>query len=164
MIGICVLLQIVFFDHFHVMGYGAPLIYALFLFDYRSGDNVICSMLWGAFLGIVIDMFHGTIGMNMMAMVFVMFIRKSVFDCFVGEKKEIGYMASIDSLGLMVYLQIVLVITFVYCFCVLLLEYMDLEYITQVLWKALASCLSTTAFILFYNVLKNRHRGHTRKI
>ncbi|MDO4948767.1 MAG: hypothetical protein Q4E55_01155 [Bacteroidales bacterium] len=164
LIIVCVLSQIVFFDHFHVMGYGVPLVYALFLFDYRSGDNVICSMLWGALLGVVVDIFHGTIGMNMMSMVLVVFFRRPLFDLFVGNKKGNGYTVDIASLGMKTYLQIVLITTFVYYICVLILEDMTLKYFAQLVWKAIAGTFSTTAFILFYNILKNHHRGHTRRI
>ncbi len=159
-IVICVLLQVIFFDHFHVMGYGAPLIYILFLLDYRSNDNVISSMLWGTLLGLFVDMFHDSIGVNMMAMVFMVFIRGKIFDMFVRNRKlNDEYTLDFSSLGINIYTQILVIITFLYCVCLSWLEDITFKYFLQFLLKVVTGTFSTTALVLFYNFLRYYRRG-----
>uniref|UniRef100_UPI003FED4358 rod shape-determining protein MreD n=1 Tax=Phocaeicola sp. TaxID=2773926 RepID=UPI003FED4358 len=70
-----VLVQVLVFNHIHVAGYATPFIYIYFLLMLNLDTKRNTLLLAGFLLGLVIDMFANTPGMNAAATTLLEFLR-----------------------------------------------------------------------------------------
>ena len=73
-----VLLQITLFDRIHLFGYAVPLLYIYFIIKLPGHTNRSLVLFLSAILGLCVDLFNSTLGMNMLACVLIGFFR-SIF-------------------------------------------------------------------------------------
>ena len=59
-----VLLQVLILNHIHILGIATPFLYIYFIIKLSSGVSRNVVMLWAFLLGIIIDIFSNTPGMN----------------------------------------------------------------------------------------------------
>lgn len=57
-------LQILFMNHFHVAGYGTPLVYVALLLYFPAGWGRFGVLVWAFAMGTLVDMFSGTPGLS----------------------------------------------------------------------------------------------------
>ena len=70
-----VFLQIWLFDNIHLFGFATPLLYIYFLIKLPISMNRNIVILLSALLGFIIDIFGGSLGLSMTALVMVGFLR-----------------------------------------------------------------------------------------
>ncbi len=70
-----VVMQVLILNKIHVLGFITPFLYIYFLLKLPTGTSRNLLLLLGFTLGIVIDMFSNTPGMNAAACVFLAFVR-----------------------------------------------------------------------------------------
>ena len=84
-----VLLQVLILNNVHIAGYATPFLYVYFILKFASGTSRNELMLWAFFLGLAIDIFSNTPGMNAAATVFLAFVRPTFYTddggCFFSE-------------------------------------------------------------------------------
>ena len=78
-----VLVQVLVFNHIHVAGYATPFIYIYFLLMLNLDTKRNTLLLAGFLLGLVIDMFANTPGMNAAATTLLAFLRPWLLSLFV---------------------------------------------------------------------------------
>ena len=77
-----VLLQVLILNNVHIAGYATPFLYVYFILKFASGTSRNELMLWAFFLGLTIDIFSNTPGMNAAATVFLAFVRPTFLRLF----------------------------------------------------------------------------------
>lgn len=100
-----VLLQVFFFNHVHLLGYATPFIYLFIVVKLSSDISRHALMLWAFLLGLLIDAFSDTPGMNAAAAVFLAFIRPTLLRLFVPRDANDTFTPSIHSMGLSSYVK-----------------------------------------------------------
>ena len=100
-----VLLQVFFFSHIHLLGYATPFIYLYIVVKMSSDTNRNALMLWAFLLGMLVDAFADTPGMNAAAAVFLAFIRPTLLRLFLPRDSNDTFTPSIHSMGLSSYVK-----------------------------------------------------------
>ncbi|MEG1685575.1 MAG: rod shape-determining protein MreD [Bacteroides sp.] len=77
-----VLLQVLVLNNIHLLGYATPFLYVYFILKLNSGISRNELMLWAFFLGLIVDVFSNTPGMNAAALVLLAFVRPTILQLF----------------------------------------------------------------------------------
>lgn len=70
-----ILLQVLILNNVHIAGVATPFLYVYFILKFNSGTSRNELMLWGFCIGLAIDIFSNTPGMNAAATVLLAFLR-----------------------------------------------------------------------------------------
>jgi rod shape-determining protein MreD len=70
-----VLLQALILNNVHIAGYATPILYIYLILKFDSETNRNTLMVWAFFLGLAVDIFSDTPGMNAAATVLLAFVR-----------------------------------------------------------------------------------------
>ena len=70
-----VLLQVLILNNVHIAGYATPFLYIYLILKFESDTPRKALMLWAFFLGLAVDVFSDTPGMNAAATVLLAFLR-----------------------------------------------------------------------------------------
>ncbi|MDR0428132.1 MAG: rod shape-determining protein MreD [Dysgonamonadaceae bacterium] len=77
-----VLLQVCFFNRIHLLGYATPFIYIYLIIKFPIDMNRNVVMLVAALMGLILDMFSYTLGLNMLSCVMAGFLRFNMLKLF----------------------------------------------------------------------------------
>ena len=105
-------------------------------------------MLWAFFLGLVIDVFSDTPGMNAAATVLLAFLRPLLLRLFVPRETLDDLVPSIQTMGLTPFLKYVSLAVLLHHTMLLTLEFFSLAHYGILLLRILASSLLTVACIM----------------
>ena len=94
-----VLLQVLILNNVHIAGYATPFLYVYFILKFASGTSRNELMLWAFFLGLTIDIFSNTPGMNAAATVFLAFVRPTFLRLFTPRDTLDSIIPSIRTMG-----------------------------------------------------------------
>ncbi len=153
-----ILLQIIVLNNINFLGYINPLLYILLIFYYpiKKMDGQL--LFLGFFLGLIIDIFSNSGGVNASATLFIAFIRIPVLKSVLG-KREIDY--SITSINKLPYFKIfiyVIILTFVHHFIVFALEYFKWINFGIILIKTFLTSIFTIILIMISFTLLSRKK------
>ena len=70
-----ILLQVLILNNVHIAGVATPFLYVYFILKFNSGTSRNELMVWGFCMGLAIDIFSNTPGMNAAATVLLAFLR-----------------------------------------------------------------------------------------
>lgn len=73
-----VLLQVLVLNHMHINGYATPFFFIYFILKYNSGVSRNVLMIWAFLLGLAVDIFGNTPGMNAAAATVLAFMREPI--------------------------------------------------------------------------------------
>ena len=76
-----VLLQVLILNNVHIAGYATPFLYIYLILKFESDTPRNALMLWAFFLGLAVDVFSDTPGMNAAATVLLAFLRPLSCGC-----------------------------------------------------------------------------------
>ena len=82
-----VLLQVLILNNVHIAGYATPFLYIYLILKFESDTPRNALMLWAFFLGLAVDVFSDTPGMNAAATVLLAFLRPTFLRLFVHRDK-----------------------------------------------------------------------------
>src|SRR5574344_168888 len=94
-----VLLQVLILNNIHIGEFATPFLYVYFVLKLSSDTPRNQQVLWAFGIGLIIDIFDNTVGMNAAAFVLMAFIRptflrlftpRDMYDSFVPSKKIMG--------------------------------------------------------------------------
>lgn len=118
-----ILLQIIVLNNINFLGYINPYFYIIFIFLYPIKKDDATILLLSFFLGLCIDIFSDSGGINAAATLFIAFIRIPVLKSVIG-KREIDYGAlTIFKLPFPKMFLYVVILTFFHHFIVFGMEY-----------------------------------------
>lgn len=143
-----VLLQVLVLNQMHVGGYATPFFYIYFIlkFNSRAGRNNL--MLWAFALGLAVDMFGNTPGMNAAAATCLAFFRAPLIRLVTLRDMDEGFRPGVKSMGVSSFLRYSMLASTLFCLVLLLIDTFSFFHPAELLLKVLTSILSTWLCIL----------------
>jgi len=143
-----VFLQIWLFDNIHLFGFATPLLYIYFLIKLPININRNAVILLSAFLGFIIDIFGGTLGLSMTALTIVGFFRYYLLKLFAPRDVFGDYSPSFGSFGKYFFLRYAGIMVLIHVFLLYTIESFSLCS-PWVLLLRIASSFTLTFLLVF---------------
>lgn len=143
-----VLLQVLILNNVHIAGYATPFLYIYFILKFASGTSRNELMIWGFFLGLTIDIFSDTPGMNAAATVLLAFARPTFLRLFTPRDTLDSIIPSIRTMGFFSFLKFAVTSVFIHHFVLLGIEFFSFSSIPQLLLRIVTCTLLTVSCIM----------------
>lgn len=143
-----VLLQVLILNNVHIAGYATPFLYIYLILKFESDVPRNVLMLWAFFLGLSVDIFSDTPGMNASATVLLAFLRPVFLRLFVPRDTLDSLIPSIRTMGGFPFLKYLIVSAFVHHAMLLAIEFFSFAHIGTLLLRMVASTLLTVTCIM----------------
>ena len=151
---VVVLLQVLLFDHLQIAGWGLPMVYVLFLMNLPVQVPRWAEMLIGAMVGLVFDVWHSSLGVNMAACVAFCYLRPILLGNLIQDLERVkGEVCSV-TIGRMEYVRCLAILTVVHHLLVFSLESWSWHNWWIVLLQTLLSSVLTILIIMGYDIFK----------
>lgn len=152
LIGITLILiiaQVVVFNHVCLFGVAVPFAFLYVLLRLPVSLSQNWSLTIGFFLGIIIDIFSDTQGMNALACTIAIAVRRPVLRLYFPREDELSDPCpSISSLGLPTYTKYALTMSAIYCTLIFIIEAFTFFNILALLLRITTSTLVTTLLLV----------------
>lgn len=145
---ILVLLQVLVLNHVHFWGYATPFLYIYFILKLNTGISRNGLMLWAFFLGLAVDVFSDTPGMNAAACISLAFMRPAILRLFSPRDMSEDVEPSFKSIGISPFVKYVVAGVFLHTTVLLLIESFSFFSLPVLLLKIISSALLTILCIL----------------
>lgn len=142
------LLQVLILNNVHIAGYATPFLYIYLILKFESDVSRNTLMLWAFFLGLSIDIFSDTPGMNAAATVLLAFLRPTFLRLFVPRDTLDGLVPAIRTMGISPFLKYLIVSVFVHHGMLLSIEFFSFAHIGTLLLRIVASTMLTVMCIM----------------
>ena len=153
-----ILLQIIILNNINFLGYINPFFYIVFVFLYPLKKIDTPLILYSFFLGLTIDIFSNSGGINAAATLLIAFIRIPVLKR-VLDKRELDYSSLIiKKLPFYKSLTFITILTFIHHLVVFSLEYFKWSSIKIIITKTLLTSIFTILLILISYSFTSRKR------
>lgn len=155
-------LQISLFQQFHIFNTSKPFIYIFALLFLPMNAPKAYTLVYAFVLGLVIDIFSLSYGMNACACLVVAMLKDPFLKWIVGiEDEDLANEPHAYAINFTNFLLYVISMTFVHSLIVMLLENFTWQNLFQTLFSALVSTLVTTVLIVMIEILffRNNRRG-----
>lgn len=144
-----ILCQVVVFNHICLFNVAIPLVFIYFIIKLPLTMSVNSLMLTGFLLGLTIDIFSNTLGINALACTIMSALRNPVLRLYLPRQEDIANsIPSIKTLGLGVFLKYVLTFTLGYCLCYFLIEAFTFFNLGILLLRIIFSTILTSLIII----------------
>lgn len=154
-----VLAQVIVFNHICLFGYAVPLVFIYVIIKLPVTLNANWVLTVSFLLGLTIDIFSDTQGMNSLACTILGLLRKPVLRLYFPREDEMTTpQPSFRSLGVGVYLKYVFSISLIYCALFFLIETFSMFNPLRLLIKIASSTLLTFIIIIAIDSLTSRRR------
>lgn len=147
-------LQVLLFDHLHFALWGFPMVYIMFLLNLSPRIPRWAEMLIAAGVGLVMDIWHTSLGVHVAACVALAFFRPILLVNFVQDIERVKDNVCSQNIGAIEYSKCVLLLTVLHHFIVFVLEAWNLHNWWIVLLQTVISSAMTILVILGYDRLK----------
>jgi len=148
-----VLLQVLFLNNIQFVSYINPLVYLILIITLPQDTEKWFLIVYAFFLGILLDLFEGNIGLNSSSLVFIAFFKpylnkvlipKNLID----EKDKLG----LKNLGIQTFSIYALMLIFIYNSFLFLLENFSFSPILPLILKVVLSTIVTFIIILIFQL------------
>lgn len=143
-----VLLQVLILNNVHIAGYATPFLYIYLILKFESDTPRNALMLWAFFLGLAVDVFSDTPGMNAAATVLLAFLRPTFLRLFVPRDTLDTLVPAIRTMGILPFLKYLVVSVLIHHGLLLTLEFFSFVHIGTLLLRIAASTLLTVTCIM----------------
>lgn len=144
---ILVILQIFLLNRITILDKYSPILYSVFVMFYPFNRDKFQFLGLSFLLGLGIDMFMGTWGINSFATVFIAFIRTLIFRT---SSESSSDFFSFENLEWIQFLGFIFTNILIHQFLVQTIEYFKLSRILEVFLDILITSVFSFVFILFY--------------
>ena len=151
---VVVLLQVLLFDHLQIAGWGLPMVYVLFLMNLPVQVPRWAEMLIGAIVGVVFDVWHSSLGVNMAACVAFCYLRPILLGNLIQDLERVKGEVCSASIGSIEYVKSLAILTVVHHLLVFSLESWSWHNWWIVLLQTLLSSVLTILIIMGYDIFK----------
>ena len=153
---IVMILQVLLFDQLQLWGACHPYIYVLCLLMMPITLPHSLSMILGAVIGLVMDVFCNSLGVHMAACILLMFIRPYLIGAIVNDKDRLNEQISSRTIGMEALIKYVVIGVLIHHLTVFSLDAWSFSHIWFVLLETLVSSIVTTLIIIGYNAMSYR--------
>ncbi|GHS97155.1 rod shape-determining protein MreD [Bacteroidia bacterium] len=143
-----VFLQVWLFDKIHLFGYVTPLLYIYFIIKLPGGMNQNVVLLLSALIGLSVDLFEYTLGLNMLACVITGFMRCYLLNLYAPRDIFESYAPSFGSFGAAVFLRYAFLMTLIHHLVLFMTESLTLFDPVSLIFRILGSVI-LTMFLIF---------------
>ena len=143
-----VLLQVLILNNVHIAGYATPFLYIYLILKFESDTPRNALMLWAFFLGLAVDVFSDTPGMNAAATVLLAFLRPTFLRLFVPRDTLDTLVPAIRTMGILPFLKYLVASVLIHDGLLLTLEFFSFAHIGTLLLRIAASTLLTVTCIM----------------
>ncbi|MDD2961320.1 MAG: rod shape-determining protein MreD [Muribaculaceae bacterium] len=113
---IFVLLQAIIFNHICIFNIAIPFVFIIFILRLPMSLNINWVITFSFLLGLSIDVFSDTQGMNALACTLLSITRKPIFNLYFPREDDMNSpIPSIHSIGILAYIKYSLTLTLIYC-------------------------------------------------
>ena len=151
---VIVLLQVLLFNHLQVAGWGFPMVYVLLLMNLPVQTPRWAEMLIGATLGLIMDIWSTSIGVNMAACVVFSFLRPIFLAHIVQDIERVSGEVYSRRICLMEYIRILAILTVLHHFLVFALEAWSMHNWWIILIQTAISSILSIVLIMIYDMMK----------
>jgi rod shape-determining protein MreD len=147
------MLQVLVLNQMHIWGYATPFLYIYFILklDTRTSRNAL--MLWAFALGLVIDIFGNTPGMNAASVILLAFSRTSILRLVTLRDIDEGFRPSVRSMGVSSFMRYVFLSCSLFCTVLFLIDTFSFYDFPVLLLKILSSIISTMLCVFCVEML-----------
>lgn len=138
-----VLIQVLVLNQLHVGGYATPFLYIYFILKFNSKIGRNSLMIWAFMLGLTVDVFGNTPGMNAAACTCLAFFRNLLLRLVTLRDLDEAFRPGIKSLGLAVFFRYILLATTLFCTLLLLIDTFTFFNLPVLFLKIVTSIVST---------------------
>ena len=151
-----VLLQALVLNQMHIHGYAIPFLYIYFIlkFHTRVGRNEL--MLWAFAIGLAVDLFGDTCGMNAAAATCLAFFRTPLLRLVTLRDMDEGFRPGIKTLGFSAFFRYALLASALFCSVLLLIDAFSFFNILVLSLKIVSSVISTMLCIICAELIGGR--------
>ena len=149
-----VLLQVLVLNNVHIGDYATPFLYIYFILRLESNVSRNEAMIWGFVLGLCVDIFSNTPGMNAAAAVMLAFMRPVYLRLFTPRDNQ-EIVPSLKNLGFSSYVKYLLVAVFTHHAVLYTLAFFSFSDIQTLLIRIVSSTVLTVACILAIDGIRN---------
>lgn len=149
-----VLLQALILNNVHIMGYATPFLYIYFILRLESDISRNQAMIWGFLLGLSIDIFSNTPGMNAAAAVFLAFIRPVYLRLFTPRDSQ-EIVPSLKNLGVSSYIKYALVAVLTHHALLFSIAFFSFSDIQTLLIRVVSSTILTVICVVAIDAIRN---------
>lgn len=136
-----------------------PIIFIYFLIRLPLSLGVNWMMTIGFVLGLTIDIFNNTQGMNALSCVILAALRRPIFRLYMPREEDLAdTIPSINTLGLGVFFRFMATLTVIYCTLLFSIQAFSLMNIWLTVQRIIASSILSTILILGFDSLATTHR------
>ena len=140
-----VLFQVLVLNHVNLFGYLNPLVYILWIFLFPVKKNQAPFLIASFFLGLSIDIFSDSGGINAAASVFIAFIRLPILKAILRKSDFDNYIFNLRSLSIDKIIIYITTLTVIHHFIVFSLEYFS--------FNSFSTIISNTFFTSIFTII-----------
>ena len=147
-------LQVLLFDHMHIGIWGFPMMYILFLLNLSPRTPRWLELLIGCGVGLIMDIWHTSLGIHMAACVAIAFLRPILLANFVQDIERVKGNVSSRTIGTIEYLKCLTLLCTMHHLIVFSLEAWSWQQWWVVILQTAISSLLTIVIIGGYDRIK----------
>ncbi len=151
-----VLAQVLVLNHVHILGYATPFVFIYFILKLNSSVGRNTLMLWAFFLGLTVDVFSNTPGMNAAALTLLAFVRGSLLRLVSLRDTADDYEPGIRTLGVSAYFRYLLLAVTLFCTVLLLIDAFSFFNFPVLLLKIVTDTAATMLCIWCIEVVRKK--------
>lgn len=149
-----ILLQVLVLNNVHIAGYATPFLYVYFILKFASGTSRNELMLWAFFIGLTIDIFSNTPGMNAAATVLLAFVRPLLLRLFTPRETLESIVPSFKSMGIFPFIKYIVAGVLIQHLMLLTIEYFSFTSLWLLLLRVIICTLLTVICIMAVEGIK----------
>ncbi|MEF2644340.1 MAG: rod shape-determining protein MreD [Paramuribaculum sp.] len=154
-----ILLQALVFNHVCLFGYAVPFVFLYILVKLPLNMSKEWLFTIAFFVGLIVDIFSDTLGMNALACTLTMALRRPVIRLYVAREDELtDPRPGLRTLGTFTFIKFVLTVSLIFCTFIFFIESFSTLGLVRVLLRIGASTLLTTLLIVGIDSLTIRKR------
>jgi rod shape-determining protein MreD len=138
----------------HIAGYATPFLYIYFILRLEADISRNEAMLWGFALGLCIDIFSNTSGMNAAATVMLAFIRPVYLSLFTPRDNQ-KIVPSLKNMGFLSYIKYLLATVLTHHVMLFTISFFSFSDIHVLLIRIVSSTVLTVICIFAINEIRN---------
>ncbi|MDE5842111.1 MAG: rod shape-determining protein MreD [Muribaculaceae bacterium] len=146
---ILILLQVLIFNHIMLFNLAVPFVFIYFIVRFPLGVSGSWAITFAFLMGLIVDIFSDTLGVNALACTILAGVKPSVFYAYVPrDDKTKNIVPTITTIGWQNYSKYLITLSAIFCLLEFGIEYFSYAGIQEILLMAVASSIITFIVIL----------------
>jgi len=151
---VLILLQVLVLNNIQFLGFINPYLYILAIISLPVKTPRWLSLLLAFGLGLTIDVFTDTLGLNALVCVLIAFLRNPLIKLLVSNEDNVNFTPSFSTFGFASYVKYVIVLILIHHFALYYLEVFSFTNFLTTAYRASLSSIITIAIILTWQMLR----------